>query len=138
MPVPKFDRNMVKLIAEEAGVPTEAVWVNMPIGEFITGEKIQVIFWTTKMSSKQLVRLASMNASNFRGSYGGGVTRRQKVASFLEGFNAEGWLTKADPRNAQPHELHPLTGMKEWCDCGEKLFTPQESQTGKCEVCLPK
>ena len=135
MPVPKFDRNMVKLIAEEAGIPTEAVWVNMPES---ADEKTQVIFWTSKMSNKQLVRLASMNAANYRGSYGGGVTRRQKVASFLEGFNAEGWLTKADPRNAQPHELYPLTGAKEWCDCGEKLLTSQEHHIGKCEDCRPK
>ncbi len=135
MPVPKFNRNMVNLIAKEAGVPTEAVWVNMPD---TADEKTQVIFWTTKMSNKQLVRLASMNASNYRGRHGGGVTRRQKVASFLEGFNAEGWLTKADPRDAQPHDLHPLTGAKEWCDCGEKLFTSEEVQIGKCEGCRPK
>ncbi len=134
MPVPKFDRNMVKLIAEEAKVPTEAVWINLPK---IAGEKTQVIFWTAKMSSKQLVGLASMNAANYRGSHGGGFTRRQKVASFLEGFNAEGWLTKADPRNAQPHELHPLAGAKQFCGCGEKLVTDAEHYIGKCEVCTP-
>jgi len=135
MPVPKFDRKMVKLIADEAGVPTEAVWITLPQS---ADDKTQVIFWTTKMTSKQLVRLASMNAANYRGSRGGGWTRRQKVAAFLEGFNAEGWLTKADPRDAQPHELHPLTGAKEWCNCGTKLFTPEESQVGKCEGCCPK
>lgn len=134
MPVPKFDRKMVKLIAEEAGVPTEAVWINMPQ---TVDDKMQVIFWTSKMSSKQLVRLASMNAANYRGSRGGGVTRRQKVAAFLKSLNAEGWLTKADPRNAQPHELHPLGGAKTFCDCGEKLVTDAEHHTGKCEVCRP-
>jgi hypothetical protein len=132
MPVPKFDRNIVKLIAEEAKVPTEAVWINMPK---TADEKMQVIFWTTKMSSKQLVSLASMNAANFRGSRGGGITRRQKVTSFLKALNAEGWLTKADPRDAQPHELHPLAGAKTFCDCGEKLLTSQESHAGKCAIC---
>jgi hypothetical protein len=125
---------MVKLIAEEAGVPIEAVWVTVPKS---ADDKTQVIFWTSKMSNKQLVRLASMNAANYRGRHGGGVTRRQKVASFLEGFNAEGWLTKADPRNAQPHELHPLAGAKQFCDCGEKLHTDGEHHTGKCEICCP-
>ncbi len=134
MPVPKFDRKFVKLIAEEAKVPEEAVWINLPK---VAGEKVQVIFWTAKMSSKQLVGLASMNAANYRGSHGGGCTRRQKVASFLESFNAEGWLTKADPREAQPHELHPLTGMKEFCDCGEKLIASMERHIGKCAICNP-
>jgi hypothetical protein len=135
MPVPKFDRKFVKLIAEEAKVPEAAVWINLPK---TADEKVQVIFWTAKMSSKQLVGLASMNAANYRGSYGGGCTRRQKVASFLEGFNAEGWLTKADPREAQPHELHPLTGSRAWCNCGEKLLTSQEIQAGKCAICCPE
>ena len=129
MPVPKFDRKFVQLIAEEAKVPTEAIWINLPK---VADEKVQVIFWTKKMSNKQLVSLASMNAA------GSGFTRRQKVASFLEGFNAEGWLTKADPRDAQPHELHPLTGAKEWCNCGEKLLTSQEAHIGKCEGCCPQ
>jgi hypothetical protein len=119
---------MVKLIAEEAKVPTEAVWINIPK---TADEKLQVIFWTAKMSNKQLVSLASMNAA------GSGFTRRQKVVSFLEGFNAEGWLTKADPREAQPHELHPLKGIKEFCDCGEKLLTSQERHIGKCAICHP-
>lgn len=133
MPVPKFDRKMVKLIAKEAKVPESSIWINMPK---TADEKMQVIFWTTKMSSKQLVSLASMNAANFRGSRGGGITRRQKVAAFLKSLNAEGWMTKADPRDAQPHELHPLTGPKEWCGCGEKLLTSQEYHSGKCEICL--
>jgi hypothetical protein len=132
MPVPKFDRKFVKMIAEEAKVPEEAIWINLPK---VADEKVQVIFWTAKMTSKQLVGLASMNAANYRGSHGGGFTRRQKVASFLEGFNAEGWLTKADPREAQPHELHPLKGVREFCDCGEKLVATQELHTGKCGVC---
>ena len=99
MPVPKFDRKMVKLIADEAGVPTEAVWITLPQS---ADDKTQVIFWTTKMTSKQLVRLASMNAANYRGNRGGGFTRRQKVATFLEGFNAEGWLKSGSERRAAP------------------------------------
>jgi hypothetical protein len=86
------------------------------------------------MSPKQFNRLASTGAANYRGRHGGGVSRRQKVAAFLEGFNAEGWLTKANPREAQPHDLHPLR-LKEFCDCGSKLFTSQEFQVGKCEGC---
>jgi hypothetical protein len=128
MPVPKFDRKFVKLIAEEAKVPEEAVWINLPK---VADEKVQVIFWTTKMSNKQLTRLAGMNAGN-------GYSHRQKVAHFLRGCNAEGWLTKADPRDAQPHELHPLAGATDWCNCGEKLMTPQEAHAGKCEGCCPQ
>jgi hypothetical protein len=64
-------------------------------------------------------------------------TAAESPAGFLEGFNAEGWLTKANPKEAQPHDLHPLTGPKAFCDCGTKLFTSQEQRVGKCEGCLP-
>jgi len=136
VPAPKFDRSMVKLIAEEAGVPEVAVWVDVP-HEASDDEKVKVCFWTAKMSGRQFERLASINAANFRGSKGGGLSRRLKVAFFLEALNAEGWLTKVNPREAKPHELFPLKGPKTWCACGDKLVTAKEQFIGKCEGCCP-
>ena len=136
MPAPKFDRAFVKIIAEEAGVPENAVWISLPNNSI---DKVSVIFWTTKMNRRQFERLASTGASNFRGSHGGGITKRAKVASFLEGFNAEGWLSKVHPREAQPRDLYPLKGLREWCrECNTKLMTPEEQYIGKCEGCSPK
>lgn len=127
---------MVKLIAEEAGVPESAVFVDVPRN---SQEQTMVYFWTAKMSKKELERLTGAKAANFRGSHGGGVSRRYKVAAFLSDFNAEGWLTKANPREAKPEQLHRLKGPKIWCvECGEKLLTPQEEFVGKCEGCSPK
>jgi hypothetical protein len=64
---------MVNLIAEEAGVKPEAVWINVPKS---AEEKVQVYFWTAKMTNKEFNRLASTGAAGYRGKHGGGVTRR--------------------------------------------------------------
>jgi hypothetical protein len=122
MPILKFDRAMVSEIAKAAGVSEEAVFLRPR-----TEDTLQIFFWTAKMSRKELTSLT-------------GPRKRHVVANMLKDFNAEGWLTKADPGEAQPHQLFPLIGKRaKLCtDCGYDLYTSQEQYIGKCEMCCPK
>lgn len=126
MPVPKFNRALVSEIARITKLPEEAIWITSP-----TEDRIQVYLWTKKMSPQDFDRITRTKV-------------RHSLADQLKSFNAEGWLTKADPREVQPHDLHPLKSVdarRKYCTtegCAEELYTDAEFWIGKCEFCVPK
>ena len=124
MPIPKFNRSLVKEIASAAGISEEAVWITP------TDSRIQVYFWTEKMTPKELRNLTGK--------------KRFVMVSLLQDYNADGYMTRVNPREVQPNDLHPLKIMHEgrkYCSiagCDEVLYTDAERYIGKCELCLPK
>lgn len=125
MPIPKFNRTLVREIAEAAGVREEAVWITSP-----TANRIRVVFWTLKMTPREYKSLTGRS--------------RFAVVAMLEDYNADGFLTKVSPEEAKPKDLHPLKPTHEgrkFCSasgCDEVLYTDAELYIGRCAMCEPK
>jgi len=124
MPIPKFNRALVGEIAQAAGIREEAVWISS------TDSRIRVLFWTEKMTMPELNKLTGK--------------KRFSLVSFLQDFNADGYLTKVHPSEAQARDLHPLKLMHEgrkYCaaeGCTEVLYTDAERYVGRCCLCVPR
>jgi len=122
MPIPKFNRALVVEIAQAAGVSEEAVWISS------TDSRIRVCFWTERMTMPEVNKLTGR--------------KRFSLVSFLQDFNADGYLTKVHPSEAQTRDLHPLKITHEgrkYCSatgCEEVLYTVAELYIGQCELCV--
>lgn len=129
MPVSKADIQWHKYLADEFGIPFEAVWVRD--GSFGTN----VIVWTKKLNKQQLLRLLSS------GSAGGHLSLRGKIHRFLESMGAIGWTTKVRPSEAQASDLNPIAPLPTRFYCGKcstvELLTSQDIYNRRCENCSP-
>ena len=129
MPASKHSLKWRKFIAEETGLPEESIWVSDS-----SSERGNVFIWTEKLSKQQFMRLVSATSA------GGPTSLRGKLCRLLDDLNADGWMTKVKPSEAnKEHDLHPISalGDRRYCSCGSEMFTPQEQFRGKCGVCAP-
>jgi len=94
MPISKKDLEQTAQIAEFAGVPVEAVFIEF---DAVVGGK--VFFWTEKIPYTAMTKILSVTASSYIRSF------RYKLVAFLkDSYFAEGYLTKEKPFLGMPTE----------------------------------
>lgn len=131
MPVSKSLINLRNFIAEECGISDpDAVWITDP-----DQDRMKVFIWTRKLKPKEFSKLTGHRTT------GGNLSMRGKIQRILADFNADGFMTRVCPKEAQPHDMFPLTSLtdRKFCsECHSELITGAEEYVGKCELCLPK